>query len=144
MNHRTHSYSLASPFFAALALLCACTSTPRGTYNSLAGKEGGAEVARISPNRQLENSLEMKNIVQVRKEGMLVIQLDLVNRLDRALAFQWAIEWYDRSGLVLDYGPAHYRPERLSGRQSKTIKIVAPSPQAESWKLQVGSRDEVR
>lgn len=144
MNFCNHNLSRATTSFGLFALLCACTSTPRGTYNSLSGKEGGAEVSRVSPNRELENSLEMKNIVQVRKEGMLVVQLDLANRLDRALAFQWAIEWYDRAGLVLDYGPAHYRPERLSGRQSKTIKVVAPSPEAESWKLQVGSRDEAR
>lgn len=144
MNLCKHNLSRASLSVAALALLGACTSAPRGTYNSLTGKEGGAEVSRVSPNRELENSLEMKNIVQVRKEGLLVVQMDLTNRLDRALSFQWAIEWYDRSGLVLDYGPAHYRAERLSGRQSKSIKIVAPSPEAESWKLQVGSRDEVR
>ncbi len=133
----------AAHALAIAALLCACTSAPRGTYNSISGREGG-QVTTHTPNRDLENSLEMKNIVQVRKEGILVVQLELANRLDRALAFQWSVEWYDRAGLVLDYGPAHYRPERLSGRQSTTIKLVAPSPQAESWKLQVGSRDEVR
>jgi len=132
--------------FAALtaaSLLCACASTPRGTYNSVSGREGG-QVSKHTPNRELENSLEMRNIVQVRDNGLLVVQLELANRLDRALSFQWAVEWYDRAGLVIDYGPAHYSPERLSGRQTKTIKITSPSPAAESWKLQVGSRDEVR
>lgn len=143
MNHSHSLRSIAAQAIATAAVLCACTSAPRGTYNSVSGREGG-QVTTHTPNRDLENSLEMRNIVQVRKEGMLVVQLELANRLDRALSFQWAVEWYDRSGLAIDYGPAHYSPERLSGRQSKTIKLVAPSPEAESWKLQVGSRDEVR
>lgn len=129
---------------ASLLLANACSLPPRGTYNTVQGSENGREVTRNSPNRDLENSLEQRNIVNVRKEGMLVVQFDLVNKLDRALAFQWGVEWYDRSGLVIDYGPAHYRPERFSGRQSKTIKIVAPSPEAVSWKLLIGSRDEVQ
>jgi uncharacterized protein YcfL len=134
------------PWLAVLgvALLGACTSTPKGTYNTVEGSEHSSEVKKFSPNRDLENSIDMRNILQVRKEGMLVVQLELVNKLDRALSFQWGVEWYDRAGMVIDYGPGSYRSERLSGRQSKTIKIVAPSPEADTWKLQVGSRDEVR
>lgn len=127
-----------------VALLGACTSAPKGTYNTIEGSEHSNEVKRFSPNRELENSIEQRSIVSVRKEGVLVVQFDMVNKLDRAISFQWGIEWYDKAGLVIDYGPSHFRPERLSGRQSKTIKIVAPSPEADTWKLQIGSRDEVR
>lgn len=144
MNHKLLSLSRAPLFAAGLALLTACVSEPRGSYNSISGSENSAESKRFSPNRELENSLEIRDIVRVRKDGILIVQFQLVNKLDRALCFQWGIEWRDRSDLVIDYGPGHYSPERLSARQSKTIKIVAPSPEAESWKLQVGSRDEVR
>lgn len=144
MNHKLLSLSRAPLFAAGLALLTACVSEPRGSYNTISGSENSGESTRFSPNRDLENSLETHNIIKVRKDSMLIIQFELVNKLDRALSFQWGIEWYDRAGLVLDYGPGHYSPERLSARQSKTIKIVAPSPDAESWKLQVGSRDEAR
>lgn len=144
MNYKLLSLSRAPLFAAGLALLTACVSEPRGSYNSISSSENSADTKRFSPNRELENSLETRNIVNVRKDGILIVQFELVNKLDRALSFQWGIEWRDRAGLVLDYGPGHYSPERLSARQSKTIKIVAPSPEADSWTLQVGSRDEVR
>lgn len=143
MNSNHSLRSIAAPALALAALLGACTSAPRGTYNTVSGREGG-QVTTHTPNRDLENSLEMRDIVQVRKDGMLIFQFELVNKLDRALSFQWDVEWRDRSNLVIDYGPAHYRPERLSGRQSKTIKVVAPSPDADSFRLLLGSRDEVR
>jgi hypothetical protein len=134
------------PWFAVLgvALLGACTSTPKGTYNTVEGSEHSSEVKKFSPNRDLENSIEQRNIVLVRKEGVLVAQFDMVNKLDRAISFQWGIEWRDKANLVIDYGPSHFRPERLSGRQIKTVKVVAPSPEATGYTLQVGSRDEVR
>jgi uncharacterized protein YcfL len=127
-----------------VALLGACTSAPKGTYNTIEGSENSREVKKFSPNRELENSIEQRNIVLVRKEGMLVAQFDMVNKLDRAISFQWGIEWRDKAGLVIDYGPSHFRPERLSGRQIKTVKVVAPSPEATAYTLQIGSRDEVR
>lgn len=141
MNHRT---VLHVALAASLVVAGACISTPRGSYNTVEGSEHSKDVKRTSPNRDLENSLEQRNIITGRKEGMLVVQFELVNRLDRAISFQWGVEWSDRAGFVIDYGPAHFRPERLSGRQSKTVKIVAPSPEAEQYRLLIGSRDEVR
>jgi len=141
LRRTVRNLALAS---AGLLFASSCSLPPRGSYNSVQGSENGAEVTRNSPNRNLQESIELRNIVQARKEGMLVVQVDLVNKLDRAISFQWGVEWFDRSGLVIDYGPAHYRPERFSGRQSKTVKLVAPSPEATSWKIQIGSRDEVQ
>ena len=129
-----------APYLLPLALvpLFGCTSPPSGSVNSFDGKH--TEVG----NALLNSALEIRNIVRAEKNGLKVAQFELHNRHSTALAFQWTVEWYDRSGLKIQYGPAHWEPERLAGSASKTLQIVAPSPDADSWKLQVGSRDEVQ
>jgi uncharacterized protein YcfL len=125
---------------ASLALfsLAACRVTPQGSVNRTDGKS--TEVG----NSLLNAALEMRNIVKAEKNGLMVVQLELRNRRTSPLAFQWTVEWYDRAGLKLSYVPQHWEPERLAGSASKTIQMVAPSPEAVSWQLQVGSRDEVQ
>ncbi|MCY3000762.1 MAG: YcfL family protein [Planctomycetota bacterium] len=130
--------TLSSLLPLALVALVGCTAAPRGSVNSFDGKN--TEVG----NALLNASLEIRNIVRAEKNGLKVAQFELHNRHSTALAFQWTVEWYDRSGLKIQYGPAHWEPERLAGSASKTLQIVAPSPDADSWKLQVGSRDEVQ
>src|SRR5687768_17264421 len=114
-------------FVAPLALgLGACTSTHQGVVNRFSGGEG------------------QRDVTEVRDNGVLVVQFDLVNTRQGPVAFQWTIDWFDKAGLKLDYVPQSWTPERLPGGSSKTIKRVAPHPDATSWQLQTGSRDEVQ
>lgn len=126
------------PLLLALLPLVACTAAPSGSVNRYDGK--GTEVG----NALLNAALEMRNIIKAEKNGLMVVQVELKNRRTTPLAFQWSVEWYDRAGLKINYVPQHWEPERLAGSASKTIQMVAPSPEAVSWQLQVGSRDEVQ
>lgn len=129
-----------APYLLPLALvpLFACTSPPSGSVNRYDGS--GAEVG----NSVLHAALEMRNIVRAEKNGLMVVQVELHNRRTAPLAFQWSVDWFDRAGLKILYGPQHWEPERLAGSASKVIQMIAPSPDAVSWQLQVGSRDEVQ
>lgn len=129
-----------------LALLGAgaCIVPPEGSVNRISGGEGRPGTTKEVGNRALDSALEMRNIIRAEQNGLMVVQLDLVNRKGGPLAFQWSVEWFDRAGLKLDYVTQNWTPERLAGGASKTIKIVAPSPEATGWQLQVGSRDEIQ
>jgi uncharacterized protein YcfL len=122
----------------ALVPLVGCVMAPSGSVNSFDGKN--TEVG----NALLNSALEIRNIVRAEKNGLKVAQFELHNRHSSSLSFQWTVEWFCRAGLKLQYGPQHWEPERLAGGASKTLQIVAPSPEADSWKLQVGSRNEVQ
>ncbi|MBM3989747.1 MAG: DUF1425 domain-containing protein [Planctomycetes bacterium] len=130
--------NLLLPFSLSLLPLVACTTAPSGSVVRYDGK--GTEIG----NSLLNAALEMRNIVRAEKHGLMVVQVDLKNRRTTPLAFQWSVEWYDRAGLKISYVPQHWEPERLAGSASKTIQMVAPSPEAVSWQLQVGSRDEIQ
>ena len=145
MNSRTQKRALLTTLALAGALsAAACRMAPRGSYNSVESGRPGQDPVQTIGNRDIANSLELRNIVEARQNDLKIVQVELVNRLGRAIQFQWSPVWYDRSGIVIDYGPAHFEPVRLSGRQTKVIKFIAPSPAADTWKLQYGSRDEVQ
>jgi uncharacterized protein YcfL len=129
---------------AAFALAFACTTAPEGSVNRYSGGDVRRGIEIEEGNRRLASALELRNIVSTLQNDIRVIQFDLVSQSSSPLSFQWTIDWYDRAGFKVDYGPQNWTPERLAGKASKTIKIVAPSPAAEGWTLQIGSRDEVR
>ena len=130
----------------ALALAFGCRTAPHGVVNRYSGGEGRASIQSEESNAFFANAIKMPadRMIQTRVNGLLVVQLDLVNTRQAQMAFQWTVDWYDRAGLKIDYGPQHWAPERLPAGASKTIKIVAPTPDATSWQLQIGSRDEVQ
>ena len=141
--NRIHNKLQASLTAVALATCVACTAPMQGQVNRYRGAEGMTDMKADEPNALLAASLEMSNLVQKRVNGMLVVQFDLVNKRSFAQGFQWTVDWFDTAGMSIAYGPQNWTPERLAGSAAKTIKVVAPTPDAASWRLQVGSRDEV-
>jgi uncharacterized protein YcfL len=129
---------------AALLALAACTSAPKGVVNRFRGGEGQCDVVKVRNNVTLDRSLAIENYVHARKNDVLVVQFDLVNTLQSPLSFQCTVEWFDRQNLKIDNVAQVWTPERLAAGASKTIQIVAPSPEATQWQLQTGSRDEVQ
>jgi uncharacterized protein YcfL len=129
---------------ASLALAACASSGPTGVVNRYRGGEGKSEITKVRNNRELDAALKMQNLLQTRQNGVLVVQFELVNTRQGPLGFQWTVDWFDRQGIQIDYVSQHWAPERLAAGSSKTIKLVAPSPQAEQFELQFGSRDEVQ
>lgn len=130
---------------ASLALVvAACTSAPQGSVNRYSGGEGMRNSQTVEGNRLLAANLETKNVITTRRNDLLVVQFDLVNRNSSQLGFQWAVDWYDRQGLLVPGATRHWEPMRLAGNASQTVSIVAPHADATQWQLQVGSRDEVQ
>lgn len=136
---------MLSGIAAAALTLAACTSSgPTGVVNRYRGGEGQRDLVKVRNNAVLDAALKIENLVQTRQNGVLVVQFELVNTRQGPVAFQWTADWYDRQGVLIDYTAQHWAPERLAAGSSKTIKLVAPSPEATSWQLQFGSRDEVQ
>ena len=131
---------VAAMFFGASA----CQATPRGSVNRYTGGEGVRTMQSVEQNAMLAHDLEITNMVSTRRNDLLVVQFDLVNRRSSQTAFQWTVDWLDKQGLKVSAPTQHWEAERLAGYASKTISIVAPSAAASQWQFQVGSRDEVQ
>ena len=129
---------------AALLFAAACTLPPTGPVNRYSGNENPHAMQKVEGNKVLASNLEIANTIATRRNGLLTVQFDLVNKNSAAQQFQWAVDWQDRQGLQVANVTRHWEPMRLAGYASQTITIVAPSAEAESWQLQVGARDEVQ
>jgi uncharacterized protein YcfL len=141
-QNRTHR---SEALLATLLLfaLGACTSTPRGSQNSYEGREGG-QMNAVEGNQILARNLAIKNPIHKREGGRMVVQFDLENRRSTATDFAWAVDWFDRDGFAVRGATRHWEPVSLGGYGSTTLTVVAPTPDASSWKLQVTSRNEVK
>jgi uncharacterized protein YcfL len=129
---------------AALVSSAACTTAPQGAVNSVSGSENPRAKQKVEGNQMLAVNLETKNIITSRRNDLLLVQFDLVNRNSGSLGFQWTVDWFDRQGIKVPDATRHWEPMRLAGYATQTVTIVAPNAAAESWRLQVGARDEVQ
>jgi uncharacterized protein YcfL len=137
-------YMLRTIAAASLALAACTSSGPSGVVNRYRGSEGQTEITKVRNNPQLDAALKMEKLLTTRQNGVLVVQFELVNTRQGPVGFQWTADWWDRQGVLIDYTAQHWAAERLAAGSSKTIKLVAPSPEATSFQLQIGSRDEVQ
>jgi len=140
MNFRRKTPWIA---LAAAVLASACTSAPKGEANRYEGTEGGS-INAVEDNRALADDLAIKNAISKRQDGRLMVQFDLENRTSSRLEFAWTVDWYDAHGFQIDDATRRWEPVSLGGSAAKTLKIVAPRPEATQWRLQVTSRDEVK
>jgi uncharacterized protein YcfL len=135
---------LWAPALTAAVLLSACSSTPRGSQNQYEGAEGMAQMHRIEGNQALAKRLEIRD-PRMRKlaDGRSQVQFDLHNRHSTAVEFAWAIDWFGADGFQISDSSRHWEPVAIGGNGSHVLTIVAPTPHAVAWRLQVTSRDEV-
>jgi uncharacterized protein YcfL len=127
----------------AAALLCACTTTPRGSANRYEGREGG-QMEAVEGNQELARKLALKNVLSKREDGRMIVQFDLTNKKSTRLEFAWTIEWLDAAGFVIPGSDRHWEPISMGGYAVETLTAVAPRPEATQWRLQVTSRNEVK
>lgn len=110
-----------------LVLMMSCTSV----------SDGGAvrSVATQSADERVAAALELRSVQSSRKDGRLVVRFDLVNRTPDELAFRWTVDWFDRAGAKIEYGPQSWSSDELEGGQVRMLELQAPTPEAASWQL---------
>ncbi len=130
---------------AALILgLGACRGAPSGDTNVY--ESGGVfEDSMIEGNASLAKDLTILEPLSRSGPGDLMeVQFDLRNERSSSLAFQWRIDWFDAGGFRIDAGGAGWEPLRLGGGAQTTLHAIAPRADAQRWRLQVSSPNEVR
>lgn len=145
MNNSLHSMTARLSGVCALSLaLCACTSTPRGSQNSYSGKSGQLQIERIEGNKILAANLQILNPLEKTVDGRKLAQFELKNTRSTAVAFAWAVDWFDEDGFKINDNQHVWEPVSLGGYGSTYITITAPKVGEKlSWKLSVTSPDEV-
>jgi len=140
-----HPILLSACCALAFSLLGACRLAlePRGTtQNTYVGDEG-TEVEETFGDPQLAKELVLESIKTERRDDRLFVQFNLRNTRSSNLAIEWAIEWFDASGFLIDT-PHRWEPASMGGKGYKTITRTAPTPEAAEFRLGVRKPNTVR
>ncbi|OIR07423.1 hypothetical protein GALL_103820 [mine drainage metagenome] len=86
---------------------------------------------RIITDSTLAASLRILNVSQVHvSSDLLKIQVQLENLKSRTMNFRYRVEWYDKSGILIDSPTDLWKPITLQGRETSAITAVATTPNA--------------
>ena len=124
----------------AAALLGACTSTGQNTY---IGVLGDTQLIQERRNSLLARRLSITNVRSRWESERLTVQFELSNNRSKTLDIEWTVDWYDRTGFVVEVRSS-WQPLRLDARSQVPILITAPSADAVTWKLHVRESQPVR
>lgn len=112
-----------------LCLLTACAASSGGVH-------GDSGVLAITPTgTELGSQISSIVLGTSERSGCRVVRLNLCNDTEDSIRFAWAIEWMDKAGATCPGTPAEWRTTQLGAGKAAPVEIVAPSPQAASWRL---------
>jgi len=126
---------IAYPAAATLLALFACQS-PMGlakqedTYSSV---EGAFELVVEDHDIPLRE-LDVANARSARKEGLLVVDLNLVNTANYRVPFEWRVRWFAEGGSEVEVQNP-WRPTVIDVHESRPMTFTAPTPACKGWQL---------
>jgi uncharacterized protein YcfL len=144
-HHRNDRRRLPGALALALAVVAggACSSA-RGTQNEYRGGDTTIGIEATEGNRQLAAEIVILNSREKRQADRKVVEFELQNTTGSSRRFAWSVDWFDGQGFLIDDSTRVWQPVALAGHEATTINMVAPRPDATSWKLRISSPDEIK
>ncbi len=120
-------------------LSCASQTTSNVAVGEIVeGKEG--EVLQkdyIIKDRALSKEIEVLDIKARYQGEFLEGQTIIKNRKKYTVRFEYKYEWFDTEGFPLPSNVSLWKPERLSGMETKWINGLCPKPGATGFKVMI-------
>jgi uncharacterized protein YcfL len=135
--HRTLRTALAPSLLVLASGLVGCTGAGVREDRPVDGPVGPGRPLTEAPSDDTTVQEQLAQFVRgVRRvDGVQVVEVDLENQGQETLEFAWSVEWFSRSGEeVLDLEGV-WTALRLEPGQRASLELVAPAPDADSWKL---------
>lgn len=124
-------------------LLAACAAQPGGPQNDYTGHEGAVGLEERIENDELSKHVELTNIRSERRSDRLVVQFELASSLPSTVKVEWMVRWFDPSGVLVDV-PIHWEPVTIGPGGSLVQSMTAPTPHANTWRLSIRPRNEIK
>ncbi|MEN9358675.1 MAG: hypothetical protein RL095_210 [Verrucomicrobiota bacterium] len=92
---------------------------------------------RYEPDSTLSNKLLFYGINEgLTESGFRKLNFELANDTNSVLAINYKCEWYDDNGFCLN-PDAQWRTFTFSGRERKSLPVIATSPKAHDFRFKV-------
>lgn len=128
--------------FLVIGTLCVALWVTAGC----AARQDNAALAKPAAPSSLDqrdfNELDVKAVgsVSQRRGDLLVVQTELKNDSQYDRTVFWRYRWFDGAGMQIGV-ESTWNPQLVYGRQTQYIKGVAPSPKAETFRLELTAQD---
>lgn len=98
---------------------------------------GTGEVTAEAPSKDRSVEQHLAQFIRATHvvDGRRLVEIDLVNQADASVAFSFHVEWLDREGEVVVDREASWTGVVLAPGERLPLKLTAPHPMAESWRL---------
>jgi uncharacterized protein YcfL len=116
------------------------------TVNTVERAEPRAEKVIVDDRRiNTDETLKQRAaVVQLNEatvgNGLLKIQVELLNRTDARQLVNYRFDWIDNAGMQVDTSLSNWKAVSLAGKESKLISAVAPTPDAVDFRLSLIER----
>lgn len=122
---------------------CASTSGIEATGTTTWSDEGARELAKnvIINSRSLAGDLQVVDLQSDRAGDLMRAQVSLRSKDRDTVKAQYRFEWFDLQGMEINANSA-WKPLMMYGRETTTVKGVAPDTRAKSFKLKIREPDK--
>ena len=118
----------------ALALVAGCSAGAVGTAKP--DEESGQYQSNIEYHSlQIRSRLAISDVRQRYVGDLLQVSVDLHNRWEAKLDFQYQFRFYDEDGFEVASDSRPWTPLVITGNDTATVQATAPNPSATSFKI---------
>jgi uncharacterized protein YcfL len=82
-----------------------------------------------------DSAVKIDNVQKFDRDGLLVVQFQLVNTSDKPKEGRYRLNWYYSSGMALD--AESWKPVTLSPKQRLDLRATAPSMRAADYRAEI-------
>ena len=128
-------------------MMCAVflASCPPVTSSNIGGgqampKEGGDYAYSnyvLINNRALLRDLQITDIKSRMVNGMMEVQVQVLNKSSRNFSFDYSFSWFDKDGFQVFGVDGHWNPIQVTGNEVKSLIGVAPKVEAQQFKVKI-------
>ena len=129
----------------ALAAGCASPNTSGITVGAEMGAAASMERVLLSENAKLARQLHVDDLVVGQtKNGLMKADVKLTSRQNKSIVAQSKFAWFDAAGAEIDPDTDAWQPLVLHGKETRTVRGIAPNAAAASFKLRVRAGEKTR
>ena len=136
---------LAAAVAVALAAGCAAPNTAGFTVGVEADAEGNLQDVLQVDDAKVARLLTVEDlIVGQTRNGLMKANVKLTSRMNKTYTAQSKFAWFDEDGVEIDPDGDPWRPLVLHGKETRTVRGIAPNAAAASFKLRVRAGEKTR
>ena len=90
---------------------------------------------KITTHKGLEKRVRVDSAYLSVRDGLLVVQINMVNRTNNEQEFRYLMEWFDPDGIQIYDSTSVWIRKKVEPRQRINIALVATDPKAVDWRL---------